>query len=71
VKNKATLAVSAGILLVCGILHAQEKPTIEVSYATYGLNASERAEGNATGYLKAPCEAELPCCRQGCHQHRR
>lgn len=61
VKNKGKLAVSAGILLVCGVLHAQEKPTIEVSNATYGLNASERAAGTATGYLKAACDAKRSC----------
>jgi hypothetical protein len=60
-KNKAKLAVWASVLLACGVLQAQEKLAIEVSYATYGLNASERAIGNATGYLKAACDAKRSC----------
>jgi len=42
-------------------LDAQHKPTIEVSSASYGLNITERALGNATKYIKSACDGKRSC----------
>jgi hypothetical protein len=57
-----TLFVACGsVLLLCEGVHAQQKPTIEVSSASYGLNVSDRALGNATEYVKSACDAKRSC----------
>jgi hypothetical protein len=57
-----TLFVTCGsFVLLCGGVHAQPKPTIEVSSASYGLNVSNRALGNATEYVKSACDAKRSC----------
>ena len=60
--GKVSPLVCGAVLLVFGSLHAQQKPAIEVASATYGLNVSESALGNATKYVKSACdgEEELP-----------
>jgi hypothetical protein len=59
--GKRLLVACWSILLVCVGLYAQRKPTIEVSSASYGLNISQRAYGNATKYVKSACDAKRSC----------
>ena len=60
-RSKTPLIASGYLLLVCGSLHARQKPTIEVASASYGLNSSNRALGNATEYVKSACDAKRSC----------
>ncbi len=61
-KTTKTLFVGCCFVLsVCGGLHGQQKPTIEVSSASFGLNISKRALGNATKYVKSACNAKRSC----------
>jgi hypothetical protein len=57
------LAICGLVLMLCGSLYAQDqdKPTIRVSSATYGLNASRHALGNATKYVRSACDAKRSC----------
>jgi hypothetical protein len=59
--TKMLLVGCGSVLLVCGGLHGQQKPTIEVSSASYGLNVSKHAQGNATKYVKSACNAKRSC----------
>jgi hypothetical protein len=55
------LLVGGATLLACSVLLAQEKPGIEVSSASYGLNVSRHAAGNATDYVKSACNEKRSC----------
>ena len=59
--SKSLCFACGAVFLVCGGLHAQQKPTIDVSCASYGLNSTERALGNATEYVKSACDAKRSC----------
>ena len=59
--GKVSPLVCGAVLLVFGSLHAQQKPAIEVASATYGLNVSESALGNATKYVKSACDGKRSC----------
>jgi len=50
-------------LVFCGSLCAQEqdKPTIRVSSASYGLNTGRHALGNATKYVRSACDTKRSC----------
>jgi hypothetical protein len=54
-------AVGGCGLLLCGILCAQDKPTIQISSASYGLNVDKRAAGNATKCLSSACNGKRSC----------
>jgi hypothetical protein len=60
-RNGARLVACAFALSICGALCAQEKPTIEVSSASYGLNVNKHALGNATKSVKSACDAKRSC----------
>ncbi len=57
----APLVACGSTLLLCAGVHAQHKPTIEVASASYGLNITERALGNATKYIKSACDGKRSC----------
>jgi hypothetical protein len=59
--SKRLLIACGSFLLFCGGASAQQKPTIEVSSATYGLNSSKSGLGNATEYIKSACDAKRSC----------
>jgi hypothetical protein len=59
--SKTLLVASGSFLLFLWGVRAQQKPTIEVSSASYGLNSSKSALGNATEYLKSACDAKRSC----------
>jgi hypothetical protein len=61
-KTSKTLFVGCGFVLsICAGLHGQQKPTIEVSSASYGLNINKRALGNATKCVKSACNGKRSC----------
>ena len=41
--------------------YAQDKPVMEVTSASYGLNTTRRASGNATDYVKSACDGKRSC----------
>ena len=59
--SKTLLIACGSFLLFSGVASAQQKPTIEVSSATYGLNSNKSGLGNATEYLKSACDAKRNC----------
>lgn len=62
-NTTAHLVVCGLVLSFCGSLRAQEqdKPAIQVVSASYGLNVSKRAQGNATKYVRSACDAKRSC----------
>jgi hypothetical protein len=65
-EGRARKSSSAGcslfvLLLVCGASWAQQKPAIEVYSASYGLNVSKHALGNATRWVSSACDAKRSC----------
>jgi hypothetical protein len=48
-------------LLLCGASRAQQKSAIEVFSASYGLNVSKHALGNATRWVSSACDAKKSC----------
>jgi hypothetical protein len=63
VKIKAQLAACGLVLACCGSLLAQtqDKPIIRVASASYGLNVSEHALGNATKIVRSACDTKRSC----------
>lgn len=62
-NTKAHLVVCGLAVWFCASLRAQEqdKPAIRVASASYGLNVSGQARGNATKYVKSACDAKRSC----------
>jgi hypothetical protein len=60
-RSRARLVACGFAFSLCGALCAQEKPTIEVSSASYGLNVNKHASGNATKYVKSACDTKRSC----------
>lgn len=46
---------------VAAASYAQDKPVMEVTSASYGLNTTRRASGNATDYVKSACDGKRSC----------
>ena len=57
------MAACGLVLAFCGSLSArgQDKPAIRVSSASYGLNVSKHALGNATKYVRSACDTKRSC----------
>ena len=60
-KIRVKFCLPATGLLVAAALYAQDKPAIEVSSASYGINTTRRASGNATDYVKSACDGKRSC----------
>jgi hypothetical protein len=57
---RKSVACGSVLLAVTG-LHAQQKPAIRVFSASYGVNLTTAASGNATRYVKSSCDAKRSC----------
>lgn len=61
IKSKIVFFTCGSVPLFISSLFAQQKPTIEVSSASYGVNLSKSASGNATKWVKSACDTKRSC----------
>jgi hypothetical protein len=60
-RNGLTVVLGGIEIFSCFVLYAQDKPGIAVTSASYGVNVSRKAAGNATAYVKSACDGKRSC----------
>jgi hypothetical protein len=60
-RNSLKVVIGGVAIFSCFASGAQDKPGVTVTSASYGLNVSRNAAGNATAYVKSACDGKRSC----------